>query len=154
MPHDKPRLYVALYARSKPNEYHWALIVDPKKTDARTKTAGIRYHATNSPDSTCQRQNGQGFDWRFERRPLGEGVVAAMLLARIAVGKVKDLAQLEQTLAKVTVRQDSTFTCRTWLIDAVRYHSTPNTTKNLALYFFKCLSGPPAALSQMVNIKR
>lgn len=49
-----------------------------------------------------------------------------MLLARIAVGKVENLAQLEQTIARVAIRQDRTFTCRTWLIDAVRYlHPRP-----------------------------
>lgn len=109
---DKPRLYIALYARGNSNDgeaFHWALVVGPKSETPNSR--GARYHAKNPPGAT---QN-----WVYERRETSM-MPTNMLLLRMVVAKVTDWARLEQVLAAVAlVQNDSSWNCRLWVRDAL-----------------------------------
>ena len=112
---DKPRLYVALYARgssqSDGEPYHWALIVGPKEElqDSR----GRRHHVRNTID-----QAGNSY-WYYQQVEIPVQPTST-LLVRIAIAKVTDQAQLERTLENMTlVQNDPNWNCRIWVGDAL-----------------------------------
>ncbi|KAI1911707.1 hypothetical protein LOZ58_003651 [Ophidiomyces ophidiicola] len=116
MPPNKDRLYIALFAHSRPNAYHWAFLVSPKE-NANSNYQTIQYHATNR----VQLRDGMmKATWELERLQLGKAE-PVRLLARILIGKVeRSRDELDKSLKSVAVIQDDPNSrCRTWAENAL-----------------------------------
>ena len=131
MPSNKPRLYVALYARGRgPNlerkyvctrdmsthtanghRFHWALIVGPKKEDDNGR--GTQYHAVDRLSGPEKSQ------WRFEEKDIPL-YADNMLLIRVAIAKVEKPDQLRDILRSVPLRPDTAgWNCVAWVQEAL-----------------------------------
>ncbi|POR37590.1 Uncharacterized protein TPAR_02238 [Tolypocladium paradoxum] len=119
---EKERLYVGLYVRgSTPrmpqgeDEYHWAFLAGPKK-HPKSGSRHIMYHAKeklvvsgNPPQIKPE--------WTY----VNDSDRAAMLLVRVAVGKIHDHAHLEQIFREVPLRtEDPDWNCVLWMEDAFK----------------------------------
>ncbi|KAI9823443.1 MAG: hypothetical protein M1832_002454 [Thelocarpon impressellum] len=118
MPENKDRLYVCLFARGggvrKPGEgeYHWALMSGLKREGEYAE--GTRYHAKNDI-----RYGIGSHRWVYEERH-NALFVSNMMLVRILIGKITNLAGLRATLSSVPIVQDDpTWTCKVWVINAL-----------------------------------
>ncbi|KAI1995295.1 hypothetical protein LOZ54_000609 [Ophidiomyces ophidiicola] len=102
MPPNKDRLYIALFAHSRPDAYHWAFLVSPKE-NSNSNYQTIQYHATNR----IQLRDGMmKATWELERVQLGKSE-PVRLLARILIGKVeRSRDELDKSLESVAVVQD------------------------------------------------
>ncbi|KAL3427472.1 hypothetical protein PVAG01_00981 [Phlyctema vagabunda] len=103
MPHNKPRLQLALYARPRhPNTYHYALFVSPKTARQPYSTSATKYHVKN----TLQNVSGElSQPWRYERLAIPDILLEQRLLARIVIAKVTSLNALERILEAVPIYQ-------------------------------------------------
>ena len=115
-PSNKPRLYVALYARGsvQQNTYHWALVSGPKAE--KSTSQGKRYHVK-------QRQYAENdqlrTEWEYEELEIPI-TPTRMILVRVTVAKVTDWDNMEQILRGIPlVQNDASWTCRTWVKDAL-----------------------------------
>ena len=118
MPPDKPRLYLALYARLKhPGTYHYALHVSPKKELLKSDILqGTKYHCKNiiniSDDTVST-------PWTYEAVKIDPNQ-DRLLLARILLGKVWCPQKLDQCMAEVAVSQDDPLlNCVEWARRAI-----------------------------------
>lgn len=121
MPRNKPRLSIALYARTNlSNDYHYALIVSPKEG-----SSGITmYHATNARRST------QGLPtqrWRHEKFTLSSLSKEPRLLALVTIAKLLvPLDEITEILSEVPIYQPDdgelfkSFNCSVWVRSAVQ----------------------------------
>ncbi|KAK2756211.1 hypothetical protein FQN54_005619 [Arachnomyces sp. PD_36] len=116
VPSNKPRLYIALYARGgvEQDTYHWALISGPK-TETDT-SQGKRYHVR-------QRQYTENGDlrtrWEYEELEIPTAPTR-MVLVRITVAKIVKSERMQQILRGVPIVQnDANWTCRIWVRDAL-----------------------------------
>lgn len=114
-PSNKPRLYVALYARGgeEQDTYHWALVSGPK-TETDT-SQGKRYHVR-------QRQYAENGElrsrWEYEELEIPTSPTR-MILVRVMVAKVIKWERMLQILRAVpAVQNDPNWTCRIWVRDA------------------------------------
>ncbi|KAG5937447.1 hypothetical protein E4U53_008192 [Claviceps sorghi] len=109
----KKRLYVALYPSGVSNnserKFHWAFLVGPK-AEAKKHASGLRCHVKN-PGIT---------GWFYDETKLQNVGCTVNLLVRILVAKIEDEKGLLKILRDTPVIQDDpSFTCRTWLADAL-----------------------------------
>jgi len=114
-PSNKPRLYVALYARGgEPDTYHWALISGPKVE--HEGSVGKRYHARQRDHM----ENGQlRSRWEYEELEIGTAPTQ-MILVRVLIAKVINVERLGEILRTVPlVQDDKDWTCRIWVRDAI-----------------------------------
>jgi hypothetical protein len=115
---NKPRVYLALYARPKyPNTYHYALHVSPKLEDPNPGTlCAMKYHSKNIL------QNADGvvsIPWIYAAEPINPNS-DARLLVRVLLGKVTDQKRFEALMESVPVIQDDpSFRCVEWVQTAV-----------------------------------
>ncbi|KAI1915960.1 hypothetical protein LOZ53_000867 [Ophidiomyces ophidiicola] len=138
MPPNKDRLYIALFAHSRPDAYHWAFLVSPKE-NSNSNYQTIQYHATNR----IQLRDGMmKATWELERVQLGKSE-PVRLLARILIGKVeRSRDELDKSLESVAVVQDDpNWRCRTWaehaltqlgkdkILSKVQHEEYPGTTR-------------------------
>ncbi|KAJ3482859.1 hypothetical protein NLG97_g7459 [Lecanicillium saksenae] len=115
MPSDKPRLYLALYARGGAG-YHWALIVGPKQEDRTTR--GVRYHAKQ-----------QLMQWHYDEVEIPTAATN-MILVRMLAAKILKMERVEAILRSVPVRPNVPgWTCRSWVTEA--YEKLRNDSKAL-----------------------
>ncbi|KAM3521751.1 hypothetical protein NHJ13051_006061 [Beauveria bassiana] len=104
MPSDKPRLYLALYARGGEG-YHWALLIGPKHEDENTRAT--RYHAKQYL-----------MRWYYDEVSITTGPTH-MILVRILAAKVEKMDRVESILRGVPVRPNLPgWTCRSWVTEA------------------------------------
>ncbi|OAR05357.1 hypothetical protein LLEC1_05975, partial [Akanthomyces lecanii] len=104
MPSDKPRLYLALYARGG-DGYHWALLVGPKHEDSNTRAT--RYHAKQHM-----------LQWQFEEIRI-RTAATNMILVRVLAAKIQKMDRVESILRNVPVRPNLPGrTCRSWVTEA------------------------------------
>ncbi|KAF2455783.1 hypothetical protein BDY21DRAFT_288730 [Lineolata rhizophorae] len=113
---NKPRLYVALYARggAEQDTYHWALVSGPKKeTDG---SWGKRHHVRQQLYIASDQHHTR---WEYEELGIPTAPTR-MILVRVMVAKIVQLDRMEQILRGLpTVQNDPTWTCRLWVRDAV-----------------------------------
>jgi len=114
-PSNKPRLYVALYARGgEPDTYHWALIAAPKKETDETKAK--RYHVRQRMYTEDGRSWNQ---WEYEELDITT-LATRMILVRIMVAKILNWPKLEEVVRAVPIVQnDKSWTCRIWVRNAM-----------------------------------
>ncbi|EGX94146.1 hypothetical protein CCM_02417 [Cordyceps militaris CM01] len=104
MPSDKPRLYLALYARGG-DGYHWALLVGPKHEDQNTRAT--RYHAKQHLTK-----------WQYNEVNISTAATN-MILIRIFAAKVQNMDRVESIMRSVPVRPNVPgWTCRSWVTEA------------------------------------
>ncbi|KAK4197067.1 hypothetical protein QBC40DRAFT_334422, partial [Triangularia verruculosa] len=114
MARNKPRLYVALYARGGAarmaggeDRYHWALITGPKQEADASR--GKRYHAKEPRPGM----------WEYSEQNTGTASTL-MILVRIRVAKIKSMARLEQVLRGVPIRAGQPgWNCVEWVREAL-----------------------------------
>ncbi|KAG5979464.1 hypothetical protein E4U55_005137 [Claviceps digitariae] len=111
---NKKRLYVALYpsgvANSTARKFHWAFIIGPK-AEAGKEAPGLRCHVINPAV----------VGWRYDEGELKDVKCTIKLLVRILIAKIEDEQSLLKILRETPIIQDDpNFTCRTWLVDALR----------------------------------
>lgn len=120
-PSNKPRLYVALFARGNSGggePYHWALVLGPKDDVARSAgpTIGgeaIRYDVRSGFART-------GAPWVYVRQSVQMGRDTNTMLGRVLVAKVTDWSRLDAVLNRVPVVQnDRRWNCRVWVRSAL-----------------------------------
>jgi hypothetical protein len=140
MPSNKPRLYVALFARggapkmpglevtyfipnhnfsslvsirANPflNSYHWALLVGPKTE--RADDRGKRYHAREKIDA-----NGRS-EWTYEERDVGM-IPSNMQLVRVLVAKIENYGRFERILQSIQIQGEvADWNCVEWVREAL-----------------------------------
>ena len=117
-PSNKPRLYVALYARGgvEQSTYHWALLSGPK-TETDT-SQGKRYHIKQYQYNENDQLRTK---WAYEE--LNVPVTPTrMILVRVLVAKIVDWNKMELILRGVPlIQNDASWTCRIWVKDALGY---------------------------------
>ncbi|VBB78305.1 Putative protein of unknown function [Podospora comata] len=114
MARNKPRLYVALYARGGAarmpggeDGYHWALITGPKREADASR--GKRYHAKEPRPGV----------WEYSEQNTGTASTL-MILVRIRIAKVKNMVRLEQVLRSVPIRVGQPgWNCVEWVREAL-----------------------------------
>ncbi|RYP06845.1 hypothetical protein DL764_002893 [Monosporascus ibericus] len=124
MPSDKDRLYIALYARGgaprmpgREDSYHWAFIVGPK-VEPNGEGQGIRFHAKEKITVVGQPPRAQS-QWVYDASPIPLQPTA-MLLVRVAVGKVKDMRRLRAIFDHTPVRPGVPgWNCVGWIREAL-----------------------------------
>ncbi|KAK8879047.1 hypothetical protein PGQ11_000341 [Apiospora arundinis] len=121
MPSNKPRLYVALFARGGAptmpefeDKYHWSFIVSPK--DEIDGSDGTKFHVKNFVGS----QNGVvGSMWQYEEVEVALAPVNR-LLVRVMVAKVKDKDRLQAIFRGIPIRPDvQGWNCVGWVKEAM-----------------------------------
>lgn len=97
---NKDRAYVALYARSEPGMYHWALTRSPKEEDPDDLFETTRYHVRNLP---CA----DGEYWEYEHRET-RSVATSHTLVRILISKIerRKVETMERVLQDVELKQN------------------------------------------------
>ncbi|KAF4442002.1 hypothetical protein F53441_11847 [Fusarium austroafricanum] len=118
MPSNKDRLYVGLYARGGTakmpggeDKYHWALLVGPKVESNETR--GKRFHAKERIYSGTQSV------WEFSEQETGTSSTL-MILIRVQVAKVNNMAALEAILRSVPIRAGKPgWNCVEWVREAL-----------------------------------
>ncbi|KAF5023658.1 hypothetical protein F66182_4278 [Fusarium sp. NRRL 66182] len=135
MPSNKDRIFVGLYARggtakmsggedksgsestlairllTDSTRYHWALLVGPKAEDHETR--GKRFHAKERMYSGTQSV------WEFSEQETGTSSTL-MILIRVQVAKVKNMAALESVLRSVPIRAgEPGWNCVEWVREAL-----------------------------------
>ncbi|KAG5918836.1 hypothetical protein E4U42_006725 [Claviceps africana] len=89
--------------------FHWAFLIGPK-AEAGKHVPGLRCHVKN-PAIT---------GWFYDENKLQDVKCTVNLLVRILVAKIEDEKGLLTILRETPVIQDDpSFTCRTWLADAL-----------------------------------
>ena len=115
MPSNKPRLYLALYARSKhPDSYHYALHVSPKETPSSLESyTTTKYHCKNIIERDA---NGKVHTpWAYEST-LIKLTTEPRLLVRVLLGKVHNESKLRDAFSQVpVVQRDKKFNCVEWV---------------------------------------
>jgi hypothetical protein len=114
MPRNKPRLYLALYARLKyPDTYHFALHVSPKEETVHMDTLeATKYHCKNIIQSI---DGVVSCPWTFEAASINPNS-DPHLIARILLSKIKGARHVGGEIRMVTVRQDDpTYNCVEWV---------------------------------------
>ncbi|KAK7736201.1 hypothetical protein SLS53_007231 [Cytospora paraplurivora] len=117
----KDRLYIALYARGGESlmpggedKYHWALLAGPKNENAHSK--GKRFHIKEIIESINGRTQTR---WIFEERDIAMNPTA-MILVRIAIGKVMNLERAMAVLRDVPIRGNQFgWNCVWWVKEAL-----------------------------------
>jgi len=100
MPRNKNRIYMAFYSRSKPDDYHMAVLVSPKNP-APNDTNTWRLHVMNKPNPSRLTQQ----EWKYE--PLEVIGRTGRLLALGLLGKTdKSGKEVSEMLGAVEVVQD------------------------------------------------
>ncbi|KAG6010729.1 hypothetical protein E4U54_008340 [Claviceps lovelessii] len=112
MPYNKKRLYIALYpsgvANNDARKFHWAFLIGPK-AESGNNASGLRCHVKNP-----------GLTWVYDENKVEDVKYTVNLLARVLVAKIEDEKRLLKILRETPVIQgDTSFTCRTWLVDAL-----------------------------------
>lgn len=128
MASNKPRLYLALYARLKhPETYHYALHISPKSSASSSSSDALptkKYHCKNilqlSADNTISTP------WTYVAESI-DPATDARLLVRVYLGKLICAAPtyqesvVEQCFQNVQIKQDDPgFNCVEWVKLAVR----------------------------------
>ncbi|EMD31211.1 hypothetical protein CERSUDRAFT_163292 [Gelatoporia subvermispora B] len=98
-------LYIALYARATPNDYHWAIY------HHWSENRGMKFHIRNL---------GQG--WIAEHGPTRDIMKQFLLmgLMKIAVVTYEHSQSLQDIITAVPYNSPNV-TCRTWVLDALRH---------------------------------
>lgn len=117
---NKPRLYLALYARLKyPNSYHYALHVTPKKESIDTHSLETtKYHCKNQ--LTLDQETGKlSSPWALEVAKINPST-DSRLLCRILLGKIQrrsgNLRAVEELFTHIPIFQDDeTYNCVAWV---------------------------------------
>ncbi|KAK8131508.1 hypothetical protein PG984_007946 [Apiospora sp. TS-2023a] len=121
MPSNKPRLYVALFARGGAptmpqfeDKYHWSFIVGPK--EELEGSTGSKFHVKNFVGS----QNGVvGSMWQYEETEVPMTPVNG-LLVRVLIAKVNDKERLQEIFRGVPTRPGvAGWNCVGWVKEAV-----------------------------------
>lgn len=125
MARNRLRLQLALYARPKyPDTYHYALFVAPKS--AQCQTPITKHHVKNTLEIIA---GDATQPWRYERTVITRAEDEQRLLVRVVVAKLTGPRELiDHILESVPIYQDDdvdraqvkTFTCRTWVRDALQ----------------------------------
>ncbi|KAK8044659.1 hypothetical protein PG993_004683 [Apiospora rasikravindrae] len=121
MPSNKPRLYIALFARGgaprMPNfedKYHWSFIVGPKNESEGSR--GTKFHVKNFVGS----QDGvAGSMWQYEEAEVPMAPVSG-LLVRVMIAKVNDKDRLQEVFRGIPTRPSIPgWNCVGWVKEAV-----------------------------------
>lgn len=116
---NKPRIYLAFYARLKfPNSYHYAIHITPKNESADPHTLDTtKYHCKNHlvVDSTGEISH----PWSLEVMKINS-CSDSRLLCRVLLGKVRartgDLTAVENLFTHIPIFQnDKTYNCVAWV---------------------------------------
>ena len=123
MRRNKPRLQLALYSRPKhPGTYHYALFVAPKSGRGLI----VKHHVKNTLQVDSLGKATQ--PWRYERTIVPDVESEQRLLVRVIIAKVaKSGDHVQRILKGVHVQRlddvdeikAQSFTCRTWVSDAL-----------------------------------
>ncbi|KAF2431322.1 hypothetical protein EJ08DRAFT_733550 [Tothia fuscella] len=136
MARNKPRLYLALYARPKyPNTYHYALMICPKNLTNSSQV--LKYHVKN----TLQAIDGAvSQPWRYEHTDISIITGESRLFVLVCIAKViASTADIERVFSNIPIFQKddvdeakaANFNCVEWVRLAIEAAADSNAVSHL-----------------------